>query len=213
MNIRISKSDINRNKIHTWINSFNEMITVLVLFFGFLFVVSSIDSFKYNKFTRSLKKYLELSIPDFYNNEKTSIIEFNNNQNNKFDLNKNNIFDHNSKIDTDGYNKDYKKNISKIEIYNSLVKKFAKYKDINITNNKNSLNVLILRKEHKFNIENMKLDVMKKNHFREFLKFKVAKDKKFRYSDFNRMTGISRMQWDVFRLDNKNIKEVEWVVE
>ena len=66
---------------------------------------------------------------------------------------------------------------------------------------------------HKFNIENMKLDVMKKNHFREFLKFKVAKDKKFRYSDFNRMTGISRMQWDVFRLDNKNIKEVEWVVE
>jgi len=66
---------------------------------------------------------------------------------------------------------------------------------------------------HKFNIENMKMDVMKKNHFKEFLSFKITKDKKFRYSDFNRMTGISRMQWDVFRLDNKEIKEVEWVVE
>ena len=66
---------------------------------------------------------------------------------------------------------------------------------------------------HKFNIENMKLDVMKKNHFVEFLRFKLNKDTKFRYSDFSKMTGISRMQWDVFRVDNRGIKEVEWVVE
>ena len=66
---------------------------------------------------------------------------------------------------------------------------------------------------HKFNTENMKLDVMKRNHFMEFLRFKVTKDRKFKYSDFSKMTGISRMQWDVFRLDNKNVKEVEWVLE
>ena len=66
---------------------------------------------------------------------------------------------------------------------------------------------------HKFNIENMKLDMMKKNHFMEYLRFKFNKDKRFKYSEFGRVTGISRMQWDVFRIDNKNVKEVEWVVE
>jgi hypothetical protein len=69
---------------------------------------------------------------------------------------------------------------------------------------------------HKFNVENMKMDVMKKNHFIEYLKFKLGKDKKdkrFSYSDFNKITGISRMQWDVFRIDNREVKEVEWVLE
>jgi len=67
---------------------------------------------------------------------------------------------------------------------------------------------------HKFNIENMKLDMMKKNHFVEYLKFRLDKrDRKFRYSDFNRITGISRLQWDVFRIENKEVKEVEWVLE
>jgi hypothetical protein len=66
---------------------------------------------------------------------------------------------------------------------------------------------------HKFNVENMKMDVMKKNHFMEYLRFKLQKDKRFSYSDFNRITGISRMQWDVFRIDNRTVKEVEWVLE
>lgn len=66
---------------------------------------------------------------------------------------------------------------------------------------------------HKFNVDNMKMDIMKKNHFMEYLKFKLGKDKKFRYSDFNRITGISRMQWDVFRIDNRSVDEVEWVLE
>ena len=66
---------------------------------------------------------------------------------------------------------------------------------------------------HKFNIENMKMDVMKKSHFVEFLRFKLDRDKRFKYSDFSRMTGISRLQWDVFRVDNKELEEIEWVVE
>ncbi|MBW2991719.1 hypothetical protein KY345_00695 [Candidatus Woesearchaeota archaeon] len=66
----------------------------------------------------------------------------------------------------------------------------------------------------KINLENMKLDVMKKNHFTEYLRFRLNKrDKRFKYSDFSRLTGISRMQWDVFRLDNKQLKEIEWILE
>ena len=60
----------------------------------------------------------------------------------------------------------------------------------------------------------MRMDVMKKNHFMEYLKFRVTKsDRKFKYSDFNKITGISRMQWDVFRSENREVKEVEWVLE
>jgi hypothetical protein len=68
---------------------------------------------------------------------------------------------------------------------------------------------------HAFDIENMKLDLMKKSHFREFLAFKMQRGGKLRFSDFNKMTGISRQQWDVFRIDNKdnkNIKDIEWVM-
>lgn len=66
---------------------------------------------------------------------------------------------------------------------------------------------------NKFNIGNMKLDIMKRNHFIEFLNFKLKRDRRLRFSDFNRGTGISRQQWDVFRIDNKGLKKVHWVVE
>lgn len=66
---------------------------------------------------------------------------------------------------------------------------------------------------NKFNIENLRLDVLKKNHFIEYLQFKVKKDRRFGYNDFSRATGISRMQWDVFRSDNRKVKKINWVLE
>lgn len=66
---------------------------------------------------------------------------------------------------------------------------------------------------HKFDLESMKLDLMKKAHFREFLSFKLKRDNRLRYSEFNRMTGISRQQWDIFRIDNKKLKNVQWILE
>ncbi len=66
---------------------------------------------------------------------------------------------------------------------------------------------------HTFDLEKMKLDLMKKAHFREFLAFKLKRDKQFRYSEFNKMTGISRQQWDVFRIANMKKKNVQWVLE
>ena len=66
---------------------------------------------------------------------------------------------------------------------------------------------------HSFNLESMKLDLMKKAHFSEFLAFKLKRDRQFRFSEFNKMTGISRQQWDVFRIDNKKAKKVQWLIE
>ena len=64
-----------------------------------------------------------------------------------------------------------------------------------------------------FDLESMKLDLMKKMVFEDFLRYKMAKDKRFGFVEFNKVCGISRKQWDAFRVDNKKIKEIQWLVE
>ena len=63
-----------------------------------------------------------------------------------------------------------------------------------------------------FDTRNLRLDPHKEAMFKEFVNFKLNRDKKFRFSEFHKMCGISRKQWDVFRVENKD-KKVEWVLD
>lgn len=65
----------------------------------------------------------------------------------------------------------------------------------------------------RFDLESMRLDLMKKMVFEDFLRYKLARDKRFGFVEFSKVCGISRKQWDVFKTDNKKIKEINWLVE
>lgn len=152
MNIKKIETVANKKKIITWASSFNDTITILVIFFAFLFVVSTVDSFKYNKFTRSIKRYLDLSISNFYSNEKTTNRQKISRQNIKLDLIEKKYADHNRNENIDTFAQNTKKNMLKMDVYYHLKKVFEEYEDINILNNMNSLNVLIQRRENTKNI-------------------------------------------------------------
>ncbi len=70
-----------------------------------------------------------------------------------------------------------------------------------------------LKMSKMFNLESMKLDLMKKMVFEDFLRYKLTKDTKFGFVEFSKACGISRKQWDVFKIDNRDIKEIKWLIE
>ena len=63
-----------------------------------------------------------------------------------------------------------------------------------------------------FNLQVLKLDRVERMNFEDFLKFKLEKDKRLSFVEFNKMCGISRKQWEVFKLENMD-KEIEWKVD
>lgn len=63
-----------------------------------------------------------------------------------------------------------------------------------------------------FSIEHMKLNPVQKSQFVEFLAYSLQRSRPLGFYDFNKICGISRQQWEIFRLENME-KHSEWVVE
>ncbi len=60
-----------------------------------------------------------------------------------------------------------------------------------------------------FNIENMQLDTIQKRQFEEFVQFKLGREEEFSFLDFNKICGVSRQQWEMFKGENKDLG-VSW---
>jgi len=60
-----------------------------------------------------------------------------------------------------------------------------------------------------FNLERLELSGSEKNQFLELLNFAIDNNKKLSYSLFKKHLGLSKTQWDIFRLENLE-KKVEW---
>ncbi|MFA5141867.1 MAG: hypothetical protein WC471_02775 [Candidatus Woesearchaeota archaeon] len=63
-----------------------------------------------------------------------------------------------------------------------------------------------------FNFKGMEMDITKLKQFKEFLNFTLQKKTCLDYHDFRQNCGISRAQWDQFKLNN-NENEIKWSVE
>ena len=94
-----------------------------------------------------------------------------------------------------------------------MIKKKVKKRTKSARKSTKSLQIKKLKapKLESFKIETMKLDPLQKLQFEEFLDYMLKVKKPFSFENFNRITGISRLQWDIFRIENKD-KDVEWVV-
>ena len=64
----------------------------------------------------------------------------------------------------------------------------------------------------KFKLEQMKMDPFKEMRFKEYLDHVLRTKQKFGYQKFQKMCGISRKQWEMFKSDNLEL-EIDWVIE
>ena len=70
-----------------------------------------------------------------------------------------------------------------------------------------------MNKDIAFKIESLKLGPHQKMTFKEFVNYKLNTNRVFRFSEFTKICGISRKQWDVFRIENKGNKDIKWIIE
>lgn len=62
-------------------------------------------------------------------------------------------------------------------------------------------------------IEHLKLDPTKESMFKEFLGFTLDKQKPLSFREFQRNCGINRTQWELFKTENLENKEIIWIIE
>lgn len=63
-----------------------------------------------------------------------------------------------------------------------------------------------------FNLQILQLGRVERMNFEDFLRFKLQKSKQLSFVEFNKMCGISRKQWDAFKVENMD-KDVEWIID
>jgi len=63
-----------------------------------------------------------------------------------------------------------------------------------------------------FNLQVLGLGRVEKMNFEEFLAFKLQKKSELSFSEFRRICGISRQQWDAFKVENLD-KKIKWKVD
>lgn len=56
----------------------------------------------------------------------------------------------------------------------------------------------------------MRLDPMKKVAFQEYLEYTLSQKKPLSFQQFNRHCGVSRSQWDDFKISNMDIDDIQW---
>jgi hypothetical protein len=59
------------------------------------------------------------------------------------------------------------------------------------------------------NIQEMRLDRIQTTTFSDMISFKLSNDHLLRFSEFQKVCGISREQWDLFRANNREAK-LKW---
>jgi hypothetical protein len=63
-----------------------------------------------------------------------------------------------------------------------------------------------------FNIQTLGLSRVERMNFEEFLTYKIQKDSELSFAEFRKMCGISRQQWDAFKVENLD-KKIKWKVD
>jgi len=66
----------------------------------------------------------------------------------------------------------------------------------------------------KINFEQLQMEPFKFIQFKEYLEFKLNTNKPLSFIDFQKHCGISRQQWEIFKLNNKeSFNNTEWLLE
>ena len=66
---------------------------------------------------------------------------------------------------------------------------------------------------NKLNFEQLDLEPLKFSNFREYLSFVMKAKRPLSFVDFQKHCGISRKQWDLFKFNNRELEEIDWVME
>ena len=63
------------------------------------------------------------------------------------------------------------------------------------------------------NLNCLELDSMRMMLFKEYIEFIMKNEKPFSYQNFSKVTGISRKQWELFRFENRDNKNIRWLYD
>lgn len=63
------------------------------------------------------------------------------------------------------------------------------------------------------NIAELDMDPIKEKSFKEYLYFILDTKKPLSFQDFHKHCGVSKKQWEVFKLNHKEDLNVEWIIE
>jgi hypothetical protein len=64
-----------------------------------------------------------------------------------------------------------------------------------------------------FKYNDLHMDPVKRMNFEEFLTYKLRSSRKLKFSEFNRICGISKPQWELFRMQNMEHGNIDWIIE
>lgn len=62
-------------------------------------------------------------------------------------------------------------------------------------------------------IEELDMEPLKCMKFKEYLNFVIDSKRPLSFIDFQKHCGVSRKQWDVFKLNNREVEELEFVMD